>query len=374
MRGVCLLLLFAYSISAFAQGHKDPNFMSERRIFLWDVTISMVGATNEASDRVAATPRKQTPKFDYSGWMYSKSRDIFDVTRDKLCTLIDSIAELDCEIVVVPYTTDIQPAFHVPTSSPEDKARIKKMIMEWDNLKAGGTYTGICLEKVMRTYFTRDKINRVVLLTDGRPSPQDGNKLYEIVDAWDLTKKNTAYENNRLVYVMLNDEAADERIVNIIEGQDGDKGTDCLRPGQDIAQYVSFRLSNTDIKVYINEYVEDGYLAAGGVLEVGTKATSSCGVEGIKCRFTCAENGYMTVSGAPIAPNENGTYIVPFTFVGQDRDYYRSALVGGTDAVMMQCEVLPTENKIVKLEGTNKINVELIVKDEPRATISLIKK
>jgi hypothetical protein len=82
----------------------------------------------------------------------------------------------------------------------------------------------------------------------------------------------------------------------------------------------------------------------------------------------------MTVSGAPIAPNENGTYIVPFTFVGQDRDYYRSALVGGTDAVMMQCEVLPTENKIVKWEGTNKINVELIVKDEPRATISLIKK
>lgn len=368
-----MLLLFAYSVSAFAQGGADLNFMSERRIFLWDVTISMVGATNEASDRVAASPRK-SPDFDYKGWMYSKSRDIFDVTRDKLCNLIDNIAELDCEIVVVPYTTDIQPAFHVPSSSPEDKARIKKMIMEWNGLKPGGTYTGQCLEKVMDAYFTKDKINRVVLLTDGRPSPQDGNKLYDIVNAWDLSRKNTKYENNRLVYVMLNDEAADERIKDIIEDKDGDTGTDLLLPGQDIAQYVSFRLSNTNVKIYVNEYVSDGYLAADGVIELGTKATSSCGVDGVRCKFTCATNDYIAVSAAPISPNENGTYVVPFNFVGQDREYYRSVLANGVGNTLIQCEVMPADNKIVKLEGTNKVNVELIVKDEPRATISLSKK
>ena len=373
MRGVSLLLLFAYSVSAFAQGEKDPNFMSERRIFLWDVTISMVGATNEAPDKVAASPRKN-PDFDYKGWMYSKSRDIFDATRAKLCNLIDDIDGLDCEIVVVPYTTDIQPAFHVPSSSPQDKERIKKMIMEWDNLKAGGTYTGQCLEKVMNTYFTKDKVNRVILLTDGRPSSEDGNKLYDIVDAWDCTKRNTKYENNRLVYVMLNDQAADSRIEDILEDKDNEEGVGALYPGQDIEQLVTFRLSNTNVRIYVNEYVSEGSLAAGGVMEFGTKLIQGSGVDGIECKFTCEGNDYISVSSAPVSPNENGTYVVPFAFAGPDREYYRSALVDGTDDVKMQFEVVSADNKIVTLEGTNKINVEIIVKDEPRATISLSKK
>ena len=124
----------------------------------------------------------------------------------------------------------------------------------------------------------------------------------------------------------------------------------------------------------MNEYVSEGSLAAGGVMEFGTKLIQGSGVDGIECKFICEGNDYISVSSAPVSPNENGTYVVPFAFAGPDREYYRSALVDGTDDVKMQFEVVSADNKIVTLEGTNKINVELIVKDEPRATISLSKK
>ena len=71
MRGVCLLLLFAYSISAFAQGEK---FKKERRIYLWDVTVSMVGMTSHKEDSrwVDRKDKRTSPKYDYHSFEYAK--------------------------------------------------------------------------------------------------------------------------------------------------------------------------------------------------------------------------------------------------------------------------------------------------------------
>lgn len=367
MRGVCLLLLFAYSISAFAQGSEERKRKSERRIFLWDVTISMVGATNESPDRVPATPRKN-PDFDYKGWMYDAGRDIFDATRDELCNMIDQVTTTSTELWVVPYTTDIYPAMKVPTSTPSDKDALKKMIREWNGLKSGGTYTGKCLDKVMNAHFDKTKKNTVILLTDGRPSTkEDETLLMNLVDGWDWNKEDSRYENNRLVYVMLNKESELP-----IESKP-QKGVTTKESGTPVSETVNFALANTRVKVYVNEYVSGGQLASGGVFEIGTDLLDGNGVSKAKCGFVCAENDYIEVSDAPICPNEKGMFVVPFTFKGSDRDYYRDVLTNGKGTVVMKC-VLLTDDKNISLVDTDEVSVELIVKDEPRAIISLSKK
>ena len=65
--------------------------------------------------------------------------------------------------------------------------------------------------------------------------------------------------------------------------------------------------------------------------------------------------------------------MVPFTFKGPDREYYREVLENGKGTTSMKC-VLLTESKEISLVDTDEISVELIVKDEPRAIISLSKK
>jgi hypothetical protein len=73
-----------------------------------------------------------------------------------------------------------------------------------------------------------------------------------------------------------------------------------------------------------------------------------------------------------MAPDENGNIEIPFYFTGSNREYYRSALAsaGGVANVKLQCVVDPA-CKNIKMEGMDVVDVEIIVRDEPRATISL---
>ena len=81
----CLSLpLRATTVSSPSEDQEEA-FKKERRIFLWDVTISMVGATRDAS--FPKGTKRSKPSFDYakSGFpYYNASKDIFDKTRETL--------------------------------------------------------------------------------------------------------------------------------------------------------------------------------------------------------------------------------------------------------------------------------------------------
>lgn len=366
MGGLAAMLLLGGVTESMAQGKK---FKTERRIFLWDVTISMVGATNESPNRVERNEARTNPFFDYkkSGWGYDESRDIFDDTRASLLNYIDGIEREDCEIFVIPYTTDIQSVYYVGGSTAEDKADIKRQVMSWDNLKAGGTYTGTCLQKVVNSYFDPEKMNKVILLTDGRPSSGDGNKLYDIVASWDEKHKENDYIKDRILYVKLTQEAKDAKIDTLASNQ---QGVTVIEPGTKIDEVVTFTLRDYKYKIFVNEYVgADGELVDGGVIEIGCDKTGGVGLDKVICSFTCDENPYISLDATRVAPMD-GKFAIPFTFKTHDRQFYLESLPDGVDKVMVKCEVLPSCDNVM-LEDSDQIEVELIVKLVPRATISL---
>lgn len=360
------MLLLGGVTESMAQGKK---FKTERRIFLWDVTISMVGATNKSPDRVQRNEPRSNPYFDYKkeNWGYDKSRDVFDDTRNSLLKYIDDIEREDCEIFVLPYTTDIQDVFYVGGSTTEDKSEIKKQVMNWDNLKAGGTYTGTCLQKVVNSYFDPDKMNRVILLTDGCPSPGDGNKLYEIVDTWDKDHYEENYIKDRLIYVMLTKEAENDEFEDHAKGQNGVVVVDSDTKFEEM---TTFSLRDYKCKVFVNEYAQGAdELVERGVIEIGCDKTGGAGLDKVECSFICEDNPYICLDADKITPVD-GKFNIPFTFKTTDRQFYLESLPDGVDKVMVKCEVLPSCDNVM-LEDSDQIEVELIVKLVPRATISL---
>lgn len=374
MGGLAAILLLGGVSEASAQSKK---FMPERRIFLWDVTISMVGATSDTKYPLA-TPRKN-PDFKYDTYVsrngksvpvnrYNEDEDIFDETRQNLCDLIDKIGREDTEIVVVPYTDGIQfPAFRVYGSTSEDKNAVKKQIMEWNKLRAGQTLTGACLQNVIDTFFSPDKVNRVVLLTDGNPSTaEDKSKLYNIVRGWDQTIGGTTYFNNRLVYAMLTPAAQDEEMKALIDtkNQYYDSGVSYIESLDDLPEYVSFSIRNTDHKVFINNETK---FNSEGYIEVGCELNDGVGLDAVTCSFTCDYNDYISLVNADSVKPINGKFRIYYKFIGDDRGYY---LQKGTGAVNIRCEVDKSCKNVV-LEDANNIHVEFETKPVPRVTISM---
>lgn len=383
--GLSLLLLLGSAGAAAAQNTRN---LKERWIFLWDVTISMVGIDSH-SDKPGWEDRRtirQNPYWDYVKdcgpskninpnveYGYIQEQDVFDDTRARLLSLIDDIADEESEIMVFPYTKEIDSPFIVNSASSGDKERIKGMIMSWDNLDHGGTFTGKCLQKVINQYFAKDRINRVIILTDGCPSTtEDEAKLLGILREWDVNDPKTEYYRNRLIYVMLTDEAVEDTL-----SFDPIKGTSCLLPGEDIDQLLTVSLSDYLIPVHVSEFAKDGFLEAGGNLVLGCERQMGDvkKMSEVRCRFICEENPLISVSSATVKLDESGKFVIPFTFKGNDREYYLNELSasGLTGRVALKCEIDPSCKDIV-LEGSDEITVEVIVKPEPRAIISLTKK
>ena len=249
-----LLLANTPALSAQNEGEVDDSrFLPEKRIFLWDVTISMVGANNDDKGKpgwVEGRDPRHNPDYDYSSdnLGYYPLEDIFDDTRAELLKLIDDIPEGDYEIEVITYTTDLLGSCKVGSSSAKDKEIIKNWVKTNPmSLESGATFTGTCLEKVIDNHFEKGKINRVILLTDGYPDTRyddERKKLTSLISEWDKGKKDTKYHNNRLVYVMLTEEAEkNEEFNKTIYGKGSGSGVEVIKSGESIAERLNFSLT-----------------------------------------------------------------------------------------------------------------------------------
>ena len=189
---VCRLLLliavFAMSTNILAQ---QSRFKNERRIYLWDVTLSMKGF------------KEKTP-------------DIYDKVITALEKDINSIIDEQTEIWVLPFQTYILERWNVKATITGKKEIIGK-IKTFDNKDVTNTNITVPMTEVMNSLIKPDKRNVLILLTDGEQNAKNYplETLLDVIRQWcDFAEKNDAYA----FYVMLTQFAKNDRLIEAIDG------------------------------------------------------------------------------------------------------------------------------------------------------------
>ena len=369
-----LMFLGGYAWNASAASAPSPEeeqeetFKKERRIFLWDVTISMVGATQNSSCPKAS--KRTNPDYAYNeGYPnYNAEKDIFNETRDKLIKMIYQIQNESTEIIVLPFRNGIVGEFRA-NATAAGKEQLKNQIMGWNNLHAGGTFTATCLKDAVNKYFTKDKINRLFLLTDGEPSGNEGSQLLSYIKNWRGIKE-TKGSSSYLVYIMLTDEAYNEDILEVGENSNGD-----ITVTTSFDEPVWLSISH-NASIHVRDFL-DGKISNNGKGSFDVPYTYITGnqiPENSVFHFAVEENDYIAIDPTvPVRP-ANGKFSVPFS-LKQDLAYCLANLSQDYNLVLTaECTKDPSSNKNIVITGSNVIEVALVIKSEPRVTISWTKK
>lgn len=188
---ILLFLLCAadgVGMSCFAQNILD------RRIYLWDVTLSMKGKG-----------AKETP-------------NIYNDVVDFLVRDINSLTDSSTEIVVLPFQTSVLETW-CTKATEEGKKAIVAQIKGYQNDLMTNTNIAGPIEYVKNNHINNNRRNMLILLTDGQQSRQFGgnDKLLESIRGWqEYAQMNDAY----LVYVMLTDEAVNDGIKHEADRQE----------------------------------------------------------------------------------------------------------------------------------------------------------
>lgn len=186
MRKIPLIILFVFILitQSIAQNK------SERRIYLWDVTLSMKGFKGNTSN-------------------------IYNDVVSFLEKEINSITDESTEIIVLPFTVEILDRKEVKATI-QGKSELIKWIKSFNNEEE--TYTNICVPfiEVKEKYIQKDKRNILFLLTDGAHNDKNSKytkaDLLRLLEEWcDFSRNNDAYA----LYVMLTKEAVDEEIIEV---------------------------------------------------------------------------------------------------------------------------------------------------------------
>ena len=167
---------------------------AQRRIYLWDVTLSMKG---------------------FEG----KTPDIYDDVVKFLEQDISNIKDESTEIFVLPFQEKILERWNVKADE-SGKAEIIRKIRTYSNNIPTNTDIVKPVKDVQASIIQPDKDNLLILLTDGMQSKGFGGKpaLLEMIKGWGpYASINNAY----CLYVMLTDEGRD----NELEGEIGRGGS-----------------------------------------------------------------------------------------------------------------------------------------------------
>lgn len=351
-------------VNAQTSNEKEETFKKERRIYLWDVTISMVGATKNASCPKAQ--KRTNPDYSYSeGYPnYNASKDIFDNTREKLIKMIYQIQNESTEVIVLPFRDGIVGEFSA-NATASGKEQLKNLIMGWNDLHSGGTFTATCLKDAVNKYFKEDKINRLFLLTDGEPSGNEGNQLLAFLRQWKGVKE-TKGQSSYLVYVMLTDEAFNQGIIDTAEESGGDI---TVTETFEEPVWLSLRHSAT---IHVRDYFNGKISNDGrGSFEIPySYITGNSIPENSVFHFEIEGNDYIDVdSTAPVRPSD-GKFTVPFRFKKGFEECLSELPQEFNLSIPGVCRKDGTANKNIILVGSSAVDVSLVIKSEPRVKIS----
>lgn len=211
--GLVLLCLIAQDV-AYSQ-----NFKSERRIYLWDITLSTFG--------------------------FAGSPNIAEEVRSNLIKSINDIDNQQTEIVVIAFQDEVM--FHwESTATTTGKRELIRKIERVREADLKPTNTNICNAWTTGiAQMSNDRRNYLFLLTDGEQNSRkvDPDCLKQNIAQWcDIAGRNDAFG----FYVMLTEAARNAELEGIIE--------DCNRleivTGTDI-NVIELRPITTEIKLNV---------------------------------------------------------------------------------------------------------------------------
>lgn len=186
---IILMLCFICFVTIKLEAQKS-QFKDERRIYLWDVTLSMKGYQD-------------------------KTPNIYNEVLSAIVQDINSLSDESTEIWIVPFQDKILDKWKFDATDKGKKALIDK-INSFSSNKV--TYTNISspMEDVMNTLIFPDKRNVLILLTDGIQNDKKypKQKLIDLIRKWcEFAEVKDAYA----FYVMLTEFARDEELLKVIE-------------------------------------------------------------------------------------------------------------------------------------------------------------
>ena len=369
MRISLLLIIASLFLCSFSASSTDYTmiiddeqevvYKKERRIFLWDVTISMVGATR--NDAYPKGTKRTNPTFDYSksGFpYYIQENDIFDTTRETLIKLIRQTQKESTEIIVLPYRNGIVGSF-VASASEAGKNQLEKQILTWNDLKPGGTFTFTSLKEALN-YFTPDRRNHLILLTDGEPTGDEKEKLVNFIHGW-VYEKEVHGEGDHFTYVMLTDEA--KGIAKDLEKFDGKGDFDIT----DNIEETFFLSLSRSISIYVRDHFNGKLSNNGtGVMEISYDVTDGLALpEGSSFSFEIEDNEYIDIDSSAIITATDGKFTIPFALKKSSAEEY----LGLSDDSVIELTCI-SKNDGVKIVENDTVSLSLIIKPEPRVKIS----
>lgn len=288
-----LLLLFVLTLNVLSLYAQNENSIKkERRIYLWDVTLSMKG------------PR------------YGGDKDIWDDVKKKLIKTIDGITDPDTEIILLPFQHRIIDC-KKELATTEGKNNLKTYIKGFDLPKSwcGNANTGheakngekgtttmtklyAPIKECVDNYVDNRKTNVLIIMTDGLSDFHEDSLQFDnlIKNEWcDLLIAKDIYA----FYFMLTPQA-------IIKTQDSCGRMNIIFPDDDI-QLTTFELTPPSTKNY---NVKDDF---GKPIEICFDINTANKMEdGYNIHVTSTDNPYFSINQDYIFnPNSKSITIEP---------------------------------------------------------------
>lgn len=191
------MVLFAVTnVMAHVVEEKPKENLKKRTIYIWDLTKSMVG----------------------KGWVDGKrTPDVYEKVENVLISDIQKYAALDTmnrDVYIVPFQDKVLEDY-VMTIDGCSKDNVDRLVNELKKngphcmYNVGHKYTNIsdALEYAIKNYQDANRLNRIVLLTDGEQNTNGGmEKLREVVLAWDKAQADSL-KKDKLYYILTTDNA-----------------------------------------------------------------------------------------------------------------------------------------------------------------------
>lgn len=214
---VLILIMILFSVTIYAQQK------SCRRIYLWDVTLSMKG--------------------------YNGSENVYDRVVEWLANDIENEKNPSTEIYVIPFQHKIIDVKKIKATE-SDKQDLKKWIREFKNEDVTRTNISGPLDEAQDKYVKNDRYNDIIILTDGgqniEGSLEKGNAALKKSLSRYISPDTSASETF-VYYVLLTNKAKEE--TDIIPGGN----LKVIDPSQSANKRINLSLKRTQISYNIKE-------------------------------------------------------------------------------------------------------------------------
>ena len=254
------LIAFLFVIN-FVFAANGQFFLSEKRIYLLDVTASMEG------NGAVATP------------------NIFEDVKTKLANAISDLEQANTEIVVIPFTNT---TFEPICGNISEKDSITHSV-EQIKIRRGDTDIATAFQKGIEE-LDSTKVNYLFLLTDGLHNcGVEKDSLYQLLSSWnDVSRGKYMFA----FYVMLTPNAKELELIQVVEN------TNQMWPIESMDVNVSFLLSSMNISANINNNKVVKIPLASNNKKIFN--------ETIECQLKMKENPYYKIKNYKIDfPNMN---------------------------------------------------------------------